>query len=202
MRPLRLLYLYDLPLPTPLAAPIQILHTARAMAAAGHGVTTAWAEVSDAGAALEFYGVRPHPKLRVVPLYNRLSRLALRRGIGRLGEFDVVMSRGEAGVAAFAKRPNRPAFVYEAHRRVGPTPGRLFGTSAAKAARREAAAVRGSDGLVFISEGVRDALVGEYQPAAPTLVLPSGVAVEEEQDVPRDLDLLYAGKLERRKGWT
>ena len=200
----RLLYLYDLPLPVPLAAPIQILRTARAMAEAGHDVTTAWAGVPDAGKALRFYGVAAHANLHVVPFYNQLSRLMLRRSLAKVTDkFDIVMSRGEAGVAAFAAIadvPNRPAFVYEAHRRVGPTPGWLTGTSQAKAKALEAAAVRGADGLVFISQGVSDALMEAYRPTTSTLVLPSGVAVGDESESPRDLDLLYAGKLERRKG--
>ena len=209
---MRLLYLYDLPLPVPLAAPIQILQTASAMARQGHDVTTAWATVADPAEALRFYGVPAHDDLRIVPFYTRWTRLTPRRSIGRLvdrlGPFDAVMSRGEAGVAAFAaigRTPGRPAFVYEAHRRVRsdaiPATDTFAGPRRSRLERREADAVRGADGLVFISEGVRDALAEEYHPTSPKIVLPSGVTVDDADDAqPRDLDVLYAGKLERRKG--
>ena len=136
-------------------------------------------------------------RLSLVPFYGRVSRLtprrSLRRLLDRLGPFDAVMSRGEAGVAAFAaidRLPGRPAFVYEAHRR----------TTGSEQA--EADAVRGADGLVFISDGIRDAIASAHAPAAPAIVLPSGVAADDGDDAPppRDLDVLYAGKLERRKG--
>ena len=177
------------------------------MAEQGHEVTTAWAAVRRIDAAHSYYGLKAHPRHQVVAFYDRRSRLALRRSLIRLLRrlgVDAVMSRGEAGVAAFAalrKLPNRPAFVYEAHRRVASSPGWLTGTSQAKATMLEAETVRGADGLVFISGGIRDALVEAFHPDAPTLVLPSGVEVNDEADAPsRDLDVLYAGKVQRRKG--
>ena len=198
-RPPRVLYLFDLPLPAPLAAPIQILHTARAMAELGTPVTTAWGEIAgDPGDALAHYGVAPHPDLRLIAYHGRLARLMPRRSLGRLlkrlGPFDVVMSRGEQGATVFdalRRLPGRPAFVYEAHRRAEPGFAKL-----------EAQVVREADGLVCISEGVREALIEAYAPACPTLVLPSGVQIDDDDSprIERDIDVLYAGKLEVRKG--
>ena len=202
---MRVLYLYDLPLPAPVAAPIQILHTTRALADAGHTVVTAWAKVKDPAAALEYYGVAPHPGLSIRPFFSRRTRLLPRGPLRRLARgFDVVMSRGETGVRAFAALatwPDRPAFVYEAHRRTVAVPGLLSGMSGATAAFLEKRAVQGADGVVGISRGILKALAAEYGSDAPTLALPSGVAPPPEGDGPgRDIDVLYAGKIERRKG--
>lgn len=65
-------------------------------------------------------------------------------------------------------------------------------------------AVSGAAGLVFVSEPLRDALVRNRRwRRPPSLVLPSGcpapVAVPPSDET-RGLDLLYTGKLERRKG--
>lgn len=195
---MRLTYLYDLPLPSPVAAPIQILHTCRALAERGWHVTTAWADVR--GDALAPYGVEAHDRLTVASHFSRLTRLLPTRSLAKLvAGSDVVLSRGETGVKGWyslKKLRNRPAFVYEAHRRCAASPG----MSKASARRLEAAAVREADGVVGISRGVLDALHETHGIATPTLVLPSGVAPDDALAIDRDLDLLYAGKIERRKG--
>ena len=202
---MRVLHLYDLPLPSPVAAPIQILHTLRALADRGHEVVAAWAGVKDPAAALEYYGVAPHAGLSIRPFFSRRTRLLPGGPIRRLTKgFDVVLSRGETGVRAFAalaKWPGRPAFVYEAHRRTVAVPGPLSGMSGATAAFLEKRAVQGADGLIGISRGILTALGRACDVTCPTLVLPSGVAPPPVYEGPdRTLDLLYAGKIERRKG--
>ena len=192
---MRLLYLYGSKLPAPVAAPIQILRTARALAERGVRVTTAWGGVADADAALRGLGAEPHPGLRLIEGggFGRVRRLA--------ADADVVVSRGEHGVRAFAALRGQNPFVYEAHRPVSSAPrflGRLRGPSAAELERR---AVRGAAGVVGISRGVLDGLRARHGGDQPELVLPSGTdAPPTDPDPPRDLDLLYAGKVEERKG--
>ena len=167
-------------------------------------MTTAWAAVVPD--AMAFYGVGPHPDLKVVPFFNRLTRLASGPSIRRICRgFDVVVSRGETGVRAWRalrRTRDRPAFVSEAHRFTRGQPGLLDRMSDATAAGLERDVVRNADGLVFISSGIRDAIRDRHGPTAvPTLVLPSGVDPPPDDDgPPRDLDVLYAGKLEERKG--
>jgi glycosyltransferase involved in cell wall biosynthesis len=67
----------------------------------------------------------------------------------------------------------------------------------------ERATVEQADGVVCLTSGVRDALAELFSLTAPTLILPSGTALPPPtlpDDAERDLDIFYAGKLERRKG--
>jgi glycosyltransferase involved in cell wall biosynthesis len=63
--------------------------------------------------------------------------------------------------------------------------------------------VERADGVVCLTEGVREALASFFQLTAPTLILPSGTdpppAVLPD-DTMRDMDVFYAGKLSTRKG--
>ncbi len=69
--------------------------------------------------------------------------------------------------------------------------------------RLEAAAVTGADALLCLTPDVQRALADNFPFTCPSLILPSGTAVPETEalgDAARDIDILYAGKLQRRKG--
>lgn len=220
---MRLSYLYDIPLPCRFAAPIQILNTARELATLGV-VTTLYTGPVQAD-CLVFYGLKPHENLRLVPLFSsipwqvdlrwRLSRL-VRAGRRHEGP-HVIMSRGETGLAVLPRLrrlrlPPATRLVYEAHRLSfaheaerlldrrwwagDPLPAR-----AERIRRRERAAVESADALVCLTQGVHDALAA-FGVARPALVLPSGTAVPPAGPAEggRDIDVIYAGKLEARKG--
>jgi hypothetical protein len=71
---MRVSYLYDLPLPVPKATAIQILHTCRALAAAGVPTTVYTGKLhGDPADCLAFYGLDPHPRLAIRPLFSRLA---------------------------------------------------------------------------------------------------------------------------------
>ena len=125
---MRVSYLYDLPMPSPKAAPIQILNTCRALAAAGVPTTVFTGKLrGDPTACLAFYGLEPHPNLAIRPLFSRLQwRLYPPWALARvLAEHDdrrphIILSRGETAlkVASWLQRIRRrkALFVYEAHR--------------------------------------------------------------------------------------
>ncbi len=212
----RLISLIDEPLPSRrLTAPIQILNTARALAGLGASVTIACGPIEDddGDRVLAFYGLQPHPNLELRPALHLEHVDADAEGL-------VIMARGEEGLRRFPEvrsaLPSVP-FVYEAHhvrflamadRRAGTVRGWLGGKVRARRVHaRERATVEGADGLVCLTEGVRDGLARHFELAGrPTLVLPSGVALPADEDgasrAPddRDIDILYAGKLLDRKG--
>ncbi len=227
----QLSYFYDTPLPGQLAAPIQILHTARALAERDVHVTFFSGAIADGdvGAALAHYDLSPHPNLTVVPLFDgRPLRPALRDVLASASpnEPHVIMSRGEQGLALFDQlralpRSPHERHIYEAHRpcytqvqtwhqprlpvlRQPQIAWRTF-----RIRQSERRAVEGVDGVVCLTEGVREALSHSFALTAPTLILPSGTAPPPDEVAPvvatagrpaRDLDILYAGKLARRKG--
>jgi len=208
---MQLSYFYNLPLPSQLAAPIQILHTAHALAAQGVSVTVYLNQLADSPeACLARYGLASHPGLRLVPLFGGLrARLTLGRRLRQIAEAappgrHVIMSRGETGVALFARlrgRRKRPEerYVYEAHRLVFTEATHLTWRVRA----HERWAVETADGLVCLTEGVATALAQAFRPTAPQLILPSGTSFPDQVhagDEGRDIDIIYVGKLERRKG--
>jgi glycosyltransferase involved in cell wall biosynthesis len=228
----RICFVYDIDLPSRLAAPIQILNTAHALAGFGVRTTVAFGTIAadDDAQALAPYGLDPRPELSLVALRGRASgsspppgwrpfvQAAVRfvereaAGAGPLA----VIGRGETGVrvlpalAAMEHAP-RPLVVFEAYRlgwlnlgqqRASSTRGRI-----AKAWRvpaewaREARTVRCVDGVVANSVGLASAMRRTLRFSAPLLVLPSGTRlVDTVGDAPRDLDVVYAGKLVARKG--
>lgn len=221
---MRISYAYDIPLPSRFAAAIQILNTCHGLARLGAEVRVYCGSLGDGGVegCLEFYGLEPHENLRIIPtpadrLPAALARLA---EDGPADRPHAIVSRGEPGLALFRalRRPGRRAgsrWVYEAHRpcygRLG-EPARARGplrrwiasAQAGRVRRLERATVEGVDGLVCLTQGVRDALGLAFRIRCPTLILPSGTTVDgptpARGDGPRDIDVLYVGKLERRKG--
>lgn len=224
---MQLSYFYNMPLPAQLAAPIQILQTAHALAQRGVCTTVYCGSIADndVDAALAYYDLSPHPNLAIVPLYDgRLPRWALRDVLNNRSadEPHIIMSRGEHGIELFdhwheRPRPRREQFVYEAHRLCYTEAGqwhkpRLLGPRRVQIVwrrnrlrRQEQRTVAQADGIVCLTDGVREALLQHFAVDAPTLVLPSGTAPPPISVAPaaapaRDLDILYAGKLVQRKG--
>ncbi len=216
---MRIAYVYPVPVPSQLAAPIQILSTCRALADLGAEVTVHLGALraADAEAVLRFYGLTPHPRLALSfdPGARPVPEALRARGDAD-GALDVVMSRGEPGIALFGRLGRARGarrHVYEAHRLSYAEAGRWEGEPALSAPRRalravrtylaERRAVRRADGIVALTPGVESALRGAFAPRAPMLVLPSGTAPPPPRVPPvaeRDIDVLYAGKLARRKG--
>lgn len=224
---LRITYFYDLPVPSPQAAPIQILNTARALAELGVPVAVRLRRIDapDEERALAPYGIAPHPLLELGTYSAWRMRLGARALRPRADEpaayaaWDIALSRGESALALLPWLQRRRAdprhrFVYEAHRLCHTRaarpralgPGRIL--PAAWAARRtrraEAAIVAIADGVVCLGDGVRAALEDAFGLPERVLVLPSGTTVPDQAAVPgdseRDVDVVYAGKLEPRKG--
>jgi len=204
-------YLYDMPLPVPLAAAIQILNTCHALARAGASVRLLTNRLQASQAAiLREYGLAPHPNFDIVQLFGTpddtpqsIVRAVQRDGMG--DQPQVIMSRGESGLRVFqalrkAEKRQTQIYLYEAHR---------FVYTEAKWWRRwrkyhlERAVLDIVDGVVCLTEGVRVALDHEFGLHQPVLILPSGVHVPVQpppSDAHRDIDILYAGKLIKRKG--
>ncbi len=219
---LRVSYFYDLPLPAPLAAAIQFLNTCRELACLGVP-TTVYAGPVRAD-CLAFHGLAPHEKLSIVPLFSRLPgrpELSWRlRGIVRAQRGErahFLISRGETGVALLPRlrrlglppsahlvhEAHRLGFAHEAERESGRRwhPGDALSRNAERTREQEREAVEAADAILCLTPAVEHALKAEFRVACPTLVLPSGVALPVE--LPRgerDIDVIYAGKLEARKG--
>ncbi len=224
---MQLSYFYDTPLPGQLAAPIQILHTAHALAERDVQVTLYSGPLAGGivEAALAQYGLSPHPNLTVVPLFDgRPLRTALRDvlALASPDEPHVLMSRGEQGLALFDQlralpRSPHERHIYEAHRPCYTQvqswhkprlpflqkPQIMWRTARVRQSERRT--VEGADGVVCLTAGVLEALTNSFALRAPTLILPSGTTPPPSKVAPvasaqRDLDVLYAGKLARRKG--
>lgn len=183
-----------------------------------------------AAKCLAFYGLPPHENLRIAPLFSgRLPRRfnlrwklpSILRTQAVSGEPHIIVARGEDGVALFrslrgTKRAPGELRIYEAHRlcyahEIENSQERRWNESSkhsravACLRAREKAAVEGADGLLCLTEGVKKALETSFQVTRPTAILPSGTNVfpaslAEVNAPERDIDILYVGKLERRKG--
>jgi glycosyltransferase involved in cell wall biosynthesis len=217
----RVAYFYDVAVPSQLAAPIQILNTCHALCRLGATVTvfTNRLAAPELGEALAFYGLAPHPGLAIVPWYAT-GRPTRGRVCAALEDnrFDLVLSRGEPGLELFGMLPREldARLLFEAHRlcftevagRVGgglppPLARALAAWRTARTRRQEGSALNRADGVICLTRGVQEALQGAFDLRAPSLVLPSGVELPPEAppgDEARDVDVFYAGKLERRKG--
>ena len=223
---MHIVYAYDVPLPNRFAATIQILKTGRALCEQGHRFILACGPAADGGAgALAELGIDPHPKLGLRPVYPawpatrflrpRLLRpWLLRRRTERLlrdDPPDVLISRGETGIALGRLAvPPATRFVLElhklsylerveqaAHARIDPVEaarGRLF--------RDEVRAFHAARGLIYLSPGLREAAEAAFgAPRAPSVIVPSGTELPGRAPRARpDVDIVYVGKIERRKG--
>ena len=217
---MRIRYIYDVPLPNPFAATTQILCTGEACAGSGHEFSLAAGPLSATAVdILRAAGVDATAPIRIDPVFPGRPRHPLLRPLARLGVLRsearqsgrVLISRGETALALSAalgpRRPGRPPFVMEVHklvsldvaeRRAG---RRLDGVPTSRLRRAEAQAFARADGLIYLTEGVRTAVESMFAPAGPWAVAPSGVHVPiRTPDTPRDVDVVFAGKIEPRKG--
>jgi glycosyltransferase involved in cell wall biosynthesis len=211
----RVWYFYGQALPSLRAAPIQILHTARALCDLGVEVTLFPGPLHAPGASiLEAYGLRHHPQLSIRACASRADKARALLSAHHERP-DALIVRDNPGLAVLALLgPLAPPFVIEAHQlaftddpevlaailRGGHAPGNLH-----RAFSREARLVKRAAGLVFLTRGLKDAMDALYQPTAPALVLPSGTSVPAgpaTAPAARDIDILSAGKLVARKGVT
>ena len=223
--PARVSYLYDFTLPSRKAAAVQILNTCHALAVAGTPTTVLAGELhGDPAACLATYGLKPDPRLAVRRFFSDWRwRLYPPWALARLvaesdaGQPHVLLSRGESAVevAGWLRRVRRRGtlFVYEAHRlcfahAMEQSTGRRWDGSVPppepfrRTYEREKSAIEGADGVVCLSDGVREVLTELFDVACPVLVLPSGTKVPAAsvRAAQSDTDLIYAGKLLTRKG--
>ena len=221
-------YFYDIPLPSRFAASIQILNTCRKLVDLGAPATVLAGPVRAAD-CFPFYGIEPHEHFRLVSLFSRIpGRPDLPSRLGRVIRSpaivapQVIMSRGETGVEILSRirrlgPPAATVLVYEAHRlgfareaerQSGRRwrPGDTLPWRAERIRAREHRTIEAVDAVVALTPGVQRALEAAFRPACPVLVLPSGVSLPVDGTAPapgsteRDIDVIYAGKLERRKG--
>lgn len=226
------IYFYNLPLPCRLAAPIQILRTAHAMAELGVQVTvcTGPIERDDHAAALAYYGLKPHPNLELRSFYplseNGDDLRARLRSV--LADFRgrsqrlVVMSRGEPGIElyhALRRTEHRDLpFVLETHRLCFQHVSEQVRTAQHshllrdrlrlwRLRSRERRTVESAHGLVCLTPAVESALSEHFDLSdIPTVILPSGVncdppeSTDISDDSTKDIDILYVGKFDDRKG--
>ncbi len=220
---MRICYVYDAKLPSKLAAWIQIVNTCHAVARMGVPVEIVAQRIKKRGyeKTLKFYGLKPveNLKLRGGPLEAVPMDPS---------ERTFVISRDECGLDLFSKigeKARSCRYVYEAHRvchayraeraiwREEETEGRrlrhvarsllwpVYQWGVARLKRREGRVLRWVDGVVCLTEPLREDLNAAFGLDRPVLVLPSGTSLPE--DAPpgeRDIEVLYAGKLSRRKG--
>lgn len=217
---MRVVYYYDTPIPSRFAATIQILNTCHALAKLGATVSVHAGPrvVADDRALWEWYGLEPHERLTIV--HGRRARPARAildaAGSRESAPADVLISRGETGlVLARRLRRRRPKvrFLYEVHRLcytelAGFRRGHWLTLTRLPGAERrmraaEQATIEGADGLLYLTAGVQAAVESNFRVACPTLILPSGTTLPPEEppgDEHRDIDVLFVGKIERRKG--
>lgn len=171
---------------------------------------------------LRFYGLSPTANLKIVPLLDsRCSPTVLQKriasslaGVPRT-EWHYVFTRDESGLGMVehlreVDRHQRMRFVFEAHRlcflhaieKGRRKHGVAHSSSVDRVKVLERKAVGDADALVCVTPGVLDALREYFQPTCPALILPNGTSLPENlpDDEVRDIEILYIGKLQRRKG--
>lgn len=220
-------YFYDLELPSQTAAAIQILNTCRAICELGCEVHVFCRSVNTSvEQCLQYYGLETHPgfHLRALsrPGQQPRGKAPLQPLLEHLQENSTrchaLISRGESALRLFEylRRIAQPAavrYLYEAHRpcwryaqeTMAPQIRWLRSFRLAKQVnqlrRREQAVINQCDGLICLTQGVLDSLATLKPRELPVLKLPSGTCTKHPSDsVLRDLDIVYAGKLRRRKG--
>ena len=207
---MHVLFLHSSAVPGTAAASIQILRTAAALAerlAPSGGRVTVCAGPGDdapqpsrdAVAAAYFDGGAMPENLTVhggVRTGRRVAMGGLPLSTRGLPPVDVAVVRGLGYARVIARmRRARVPVVLELHRVADTLRRRLA----------EAACARRSSGYALLTPAVKEDLVARYGrrfAARPQVLLPSGVGppLAPEPEVARDIDVIYAGKLEPRKG--
>lgn len=225
---MKVLYLADIRFPMERANGIQTIETCHALARAGVDVDLV-VRRSDSrpdSSCLEFYGLPPHPRLK-------LRRLGVPRAGSALGKvvftarclpfvlrerYDVIYTRDLAlsDLAVRSRFLHRLPLVYEAH-----TSAATFAVEAphlyenasppsrrkvARLRRREIRVYRRSSGLITITRELKNFLEKGYGPLAPVYVVPDGARVSETRPPARSrlpdepFRVTYIGQLYPWKG--
>lgn len=226
---MKLIYVYDEGLPSRNAAWVQIFQTCRALASLDVEVEIAAGKaVKDFDQYLETFGVPPHSNLT---LSTYTPRMFERPGEGAdvLMSRDNRGIRLFSRMPVRRETVRSPKRVYEAHRvafinrsekggeeranfaqflnsaPLAPLFRRTLNWRVLRLRIDEAKTIRRADGLVALNSWVDRDLRRYFRHDKPVLVLPSGVDVPPARaplGESRDLDIVYAGKLLRRKGFA
>ncbi len=193
---MKILYLADIRFPMERANGIQTIETAHALARRGVEVDLVVRRTdqrSDA-ACLEFFGLSPHPGLRlrrVSAPFGKWSYLgaSLRLLVRARGRWDFVYTR-DLVLADLALRIGALPLIYEAHTVAAVFAeeyGRLYGAegapSPAKLSRldaRERRVCRAASGIVTITRALLKALEDRHGKLAPSRVVPDGSRLPKE----------------------
>jgi len=193
---MKILYLADIRFPMERANGIQTIETAHALARRGVEVDLVVRRTDGRSdeACLEFFGLTPHPGLRLrrvsVP-FGKWSYFAaaVRLLVRARGRWDFVYTR-DLVLADLALRLRTLPLIYEAHtvaavfaeehaRMYGAdkalTPGKL-----SRLDKRERRVCRAASGVVTITEALRKALVERHGKIAPSRVVPDGTRLSTE----------------------
>ena len=215
-------YFYDTPPDSNAAALTQALQTLHAACAIGACATLYLRDAAKFDVKLlhKRHHLEDNARFSVKPFFGRFTRRAYPRALHQLaqrneGFLNVFMTRGESGLplitAADASQwfrileVHRLCFVRLIEKRTGKiwtgTGPRRF--TERRMAQREQHALDRADALVAVSPAVQRAAVDTFHFTGPSMVLPSGVAIDNvpfADDASRDIDVIYAGKLDPAKG--
>lgn len=215
---------HEAALPSHYAAPIQLLRTGAALSRLGARVTLHSGPLGrSVPAILEAYGAEG-PDLSIVPFFagpglvgrtrTARHRASLGRRIARSDRRVVILTRGEPtwpAIKPLLPRAVAPLHLHEVHRlgylrslerRLGrrARSTELADPSSHELRSLERSLVLGADGRIFLTEAVAEDASAAFGSVGPSIIAPSGVDLFEPVTARPDLDLVYAGKIERRKG--
>lgn len=206
-----------------------MLHTGAAFARLGHRFTLHVTGFSQSRQAiLQHYGLTPdsHINFLQIPRKGRdlLASTELIKAISQspiTNDLQVLMPRGDAGIYVLpmlelirnANPENRPMLVYEMHnlqslRIAEESAGRslqheeILDPKALKLHKKEGRLIALADGVAGLTREVVKEAESTYGPLPPHVILHSGTEIPEDgkQYGLPEYDVVYAGKLEERKG--
>jgi glycosyltransferase involved in cell wall biosynthesis len=192
---MKILYLADIRFPMERANGIQTIETAHALARRGVEVDLVVRRTDHRSdeACLEFFGLSPHPRLRlrrVAAPFGKWSYIAAALGllVRARGRWDFIYTR-DLVLADLALRLGTLPLIYESHTVAAvfaQEHGRLYGAervpSKAKLSRldkRERRVCRGAAGVVTITGALEKALEERHGKVARSRVVPDGTRLPE-----------------------
>ena len=193
---MKILYIADIRFPMERANGIQTIETAHALARRGVEVDLVVRRTDGRSdeACLEFFGLPPHPGLRLTRVRTPLGRWSYFGAVLRLlyrprGKWNFVYTR-DLVLADLALRLGTLPLIYEAHTVAAvfaEEHARLYGAvrapSPAKLSRldkRERRVCRDAAGVVTITRALLKALEDRHGKIAPSRVVPDGSRLPEE----------------------
>mgnify|MGYP000176080234 CR=1 FL=1 len=213
-RSMALRILYDQPLPNVSAASIQVLKTAGAFARRGHDVRIYHpGKPIDVQELSSYYGEAwPDSMTFLASKYTDwLGRMHLRRDINHrfpASQAVVLLGRGAAvqGLLTARRLSPRTIRLYEMHNIQWLRYAQKSSLNAANSGRivqlreQEIQTIRAVDGLICLTQAVKEAARDLAGRLPPSLILPSGTNLSATESVSKAFDVTYAGKIEARKG--